>query len=41
MREADVPRPGWHEVLIRMHTTSLNYRDIAIALGNYGAGKVV
>src|SRR6204780_3330756 len=34
------PSPGPHEVLIRVHATSLNYRDQMIVTGNYFGGPV-
>ncbi|MBV9770619.1 MAG: NAD(P)-dependent alcohol dehydrogenase, partial [Bryobacterales bacterium] len=34
------PRPGPRQVLIRVHATSLNYRDQMIVLGNYFSGPV-
>jgi len=33
-----VPEPGYGEVLIRVRATSLNYRDLLVAAGTYGAG---
>ncbi len=36
MREHPEPKPGPHDVLIRVHASSLNYRDIAMVLGTYG-----
>jgi NADPH:quinone reductase-like Zn-dependent oxidoreductase len=35
-----VPRPGPGQVLVRMHATSLNYRDLLIATGRYGRGEL-
>lgn len=35
-REDLDPEPGPNEVLVRIHASSLNYRDIAIARGFYG-----
>jgi NADPH:quinone reductase-like Zn-dependent oxidoreductase len=32
------PEPGFGEVLIRMKAASLNYRDLAVARGQYGRG---
>src|SRR3984885_416904 len=32
------PQPGWHEVLIRVRATSLNYRDQMVVTGNYFGG---
>ena len=34
------PQPGWHEVLIRVRATSLNYRDQMVVTGNYFGGPV-
>jgi NADPH:quinone reductase-like Zn-dependent oxidoreductase len=34
------PDPGPGEVLVRVHATSLNYRDQAIALGHYFGGAI-
>lgn len=31
----DVPKPQPHEVLIKIHATTLNYRDLVIANGQY------
>jgi NADPH:quinone reductase-like Zn-dependent oxidoreductase len=31
------PSPGPREILVRMHAASLNYRDLSIARGEYGA----
>ncbi len=36
--EAPVPRPGAHQVLIRVHATSLNRRDIFVLHGQYPVG---
>ncbi len=33
--ERPEPKPGWHEVLIRVRATSINYRDQAVLLGRY------
>jgi NADPH:quinone reductase-like Zn-dependent oxidoreductase len=35
-----VPRPGPGQVLVRMHATSLNYRDLLVATGRYGRGEM-
>jgi NADPH:quinone reductase-like Zn-dependent oxidoreductase len=35
MRETPTPTPGPREVLMRVHATSLNYRDLGLALGTY------
>ncbi|KAI0046945.1 NAD-P-binding protein [Auriscalpium vulgare] len=34
--QAAIPTPRAHEVLVRIHAVSLNYRDIAIATNAYG-----
>ena len=34
------PKPGWHQVLIRVRATSLNYRDQMVVTGNYFGGPV-
>ena len=34
--ERPVPRPGPHDVLIRLKAASLNYRDVVMVSGNYG-----
>ncbi|MCT9872500.1 alcohol dehydrogenase catalytic domain-containing protein, partial [Paenarthrobacter aurescens] len=31
------PQPGYDEVLIRQHAVSLNYLDLALATGKFGA----
>lgn len=31
----DVPQPGEHQVLVRVHAVSLNYRDLLVTLGRY------
>jgi NADPH:quinone reductase-like Zn-dependent oxidoreductase len=33
--EADVPKPGRGQVLVRMRAASLNFRDLAVATGKY------
>jgi NADPH:quinone reductase-like Zn-dependent oxidoreductase len=38
--ERPVTRPGAGEVLVRMRATSLNYRDLLIARGQYRLGKL-
>ena len=38
--ECEQPEPGDGEVLIRVHATSLNYRDHAVVTGNYFGGVV-
>ena len=40
MGEAEQPVAGRGEVLVRMRATSLNYRDLMVALGRYGRGGV-
>ena len=34
------PKPAWHEVVIRVRATSLNYRDQMVVTGNYFGGPV-
>ncbi|KAH8903803.1 NAD(P)-binding protein [Coniochaeta sp. PMI_546] len=34
-QEGPVPKLGEHDVLVRLHAASLNYRDLAIAKGKY------
>ncbi|KAB5533487.1 hypothetical protein GE09DRAFT_972875 [Coniochaeta sp. 2T2.1] len=34
-QEAQVPKVGAHDVLVKLHAASLNYRDLAIAKGMY------
>jgi len=36
--DTDVPEPGEGQVLVRIHSTSLNYRDHAVVSGNYFGG---
>ena len=36
MRETEQPKPGPHEVLVRIRASSLNHRDLAIAKNYYG-----
>ena len=38
--ERPEPKPDWHQVLIRVRATSLNYRDQMIVTGNYFGGPV-
>ena len=38
MTERETPRPGPGQVLVRVHATSLNYRDQAVVTGNYFGG---
>jgi NADPH:quinone reductase-like Zn-dependent oxidoreductase len=35
LTEADTPKPGRGQVLVRMHAASLNFRDLAVATGKY------
>jgi NADPH:quinone reductase-like Zn-dependent oxidoreductase len=35
MGEADIPRPGPGQVLVRLHAASLNFRDLVVARGKY------
>jgi NADPH:quinone reductase-like Zn-dependent oxidoreductase len=37
LEEIPKPKPGPGQVLVRVHATSLNYRDLMIAGGRYGA----
>lgn len=34
--ELDVPKPGPHEILVRMRAAAMNQRDVLIAQGRYG-----
>jgi NADPH:quinone reductase-like Zn-dependent oxidoreductase len=34
--ERPEPKPGFGQVLIRIHATSLNYRDLIVVNGQYG-----
>ncbi len=36
--QVPVPQPGAHQVLIRVHATSLNRRDIFVMRGQYPVG---
>lgn len=38
--ERDVPKPGPGQVLVRIHATSLNNRDLQIARGRYGRSEL-
>lgn len=40
LTERDRPRPGPHQVLVRVRATSLNYRDLMVAKGAYARGGV-
>jgi len=40
LAEADVPRPGRGQVLVRMRAASLNYRDLMVATGRYAQGSM-
>ncbi len=35
LTQAETPRPGRGQVLVRMHAASLNFRDLAVATGRY------
>lgn len=35
LAERSDPKPGWHQVVVRVHATSLNFRDLAVVLGVY------
>lgn len=37
LRDENIPAPGRHEVLIKVHAVSLNYRDTALLRGEYPA----
>jgi NADPH:quinone reductase-like Zn-dependent oxidoreductase len=37
--ELPEPRPGPDQVVVRVRATSLNYRDLMVAAGNYGGGS--
>ena len=36
-KDVALPKPGRHQVLVRVHATSLNYRDLLIVTGRYPA----
>jgi NADPH:quinone reductase-like Zn-dependent oxidoreductase len=38
--ERPEPKPDWHQVVIRVRATSLNYRDQMVVTGNYFGGPV-
>jgi NADPH:quinone reductase-like Zn-dependent oxidoreductase len=40
LMEADVPKPGSGQVLVRMHAASLNFRDLSVATGKYMMSKL-
>ncbi|KAA0010045.1 NAD(P)-dependent alcohol dehydrogenase [Billgrantia pellis] len=40
LRQADTPRPGPGQVLVKMRAASLNYRDLRVAEGQYALGSV-
>ena len=40
LQQAETPRPGRGQVLVRMHAASLNYRDLMVARGTYARGRV-
>jgi NADPH:quinone reductase-like Zn-dependent oxidoreductase len=40
LSERPDPKPGWHQVVIRVRATSLNYRDQMVVTGNYFGGPV-
>jgi NADPH:quinone reductase-like Zn-dependent oxidoreductase len=40
LAEANRPTPGRGQVLVRMRAASLNYRDLMVASGRYGAGPL-
>ena len=40
LAEADTPRPGRGQALVRMRAASLNYRDLMIVRGGYARGGV-
>ncbi|PMR72973.1 zinc-dependent alcohol dehydrogenase family protein [Billgrantia endophytica] len=37
--QAEAPRPGPGQVLVRMHAAALNHRDLLVASGRYALGK--
>lgn len=41
LAEADIPRPGRGQVLVRVHATSLNYRDLLVAKNMYPLGALL
>jgi NADPH:quinone reductase-like Zn-dependent oxidoreductase len=38
LAEAETPKPGRGQVLVRLRAASLNYRDLMVATGRYGRG---
>lgn len=40
LTQADVPRPGRGQVLVRMHAASVNFRDLSVATGKYMMSKL-
>lgn len=40
LSERPDPKPGWHQVVIRVRATSLNYRDQMVVTGHYFGGPV-
>ena len=40
-KEFPLPRPSENEVLVKVHTVSLNYRDTEVCMGLYGHHKSV
>ena len=38
LKSLDEPQPSPGQVLVRVRATSLNYRDLMVATGRYGAG---
>ena len=40
LTEADTPRPGRGQVLVRMRAASLNFRDLSVATGKYMMSKL-
>jgi NADPH:quinone reductase-like Zn-dependent oxidoreductase len=40
LADIEQPHPGRHQVLVKVHATSLNYRDLLIVSGQYGRGAI-